>query len=318
MPDLVYYPDDRPGIRRRRRGRGFSYVAPDGTTIAKKAERARLQALAVPPAYEDVWMSPLVNGHLQATGRDARNRKQYRYHDDWTAAQAETKFGKLVEFGHLLPRIRRRVQRDLDEDAGEKSFALASAVTLIDRLALRVGHETYTRDNGSYGALTLRRRHVRLDGNRIALRYTAKGGKRVRKQMADRTLTRILEKIGDLPGAELLAWADDAGKPQTLSSAALNRYIAEAAGDDGVTAKTFRTWSGSLAAFEAYEDGATTIKAMAEAAAKRLHNTATVARASYIHPDIIALAGSDQDLPQAREINGLFAAEKRMLAWLDR
>lgn len=314
--DLIYVSDDQPGITRRKRGRGFSYTAPDGTTIAQGAERRRLEALAVPPAYEDVWMCALPNGHLQATGRDERRRKQYRYHMEWTAAQAETKFAGLVDFGHALPRIRRRVMRDLKGDAGEQSFALASAVALIDRTAMRVGNPDYTREYGSYGALTLRSKHVNLDGNTISLRFTAKGGKKVRKQMNDRTLARILGKVNDLPGAEVLSWLDDDGTPQRLSSAGLNSYLADASGQDGITAKTFRTWTGTLAAYEVAEKGAATIKAMAEAAAERLHNTPTVARNSYIHPAVIDLAGDEVLTPKVRSVSDLYASEERMLAFL--
>ena len=210
--DLVYYTDAQPGITRLRRGRGFTYRAPDGTTIARGPERARLEALAVPPAYEDVWMCPLPNGHLQATGIDARHRKQYRYHAEWSAHQSETKFASLAEFGHLLPRLRRRVLKDLEEEAGDRIFALASAVALIDRTSIRVGNPDYTEANGTYGALTLRRKHVKLESDTIQLRYTAKGGKKVRRQMKDRTLARVLEKTADLPGAELLTWVDDGGE----------------------------------------------------------------------------------------------------------
>lgn len=314
---LVYVSDNQPGITRHRRGRGFSYIAPDGTTIAQGPERKRLEALAVPPAYENVWMCPLPNGHLLATGRDQRRRKQYRYHPDWAAAQAETKFASLVDFGNVLPRIRRAVQRDLEEDAGERAFALAAAVSLIDRTAMRVGNPDYTRENGSYGALTLRRRHLRLDGNTIHLAYKAKGGKPVRRRMNDRTLARILHKIGDLPGAEVLTWQDDDGAARTLNSTALNDYIAQAAGKDGFSAKTFRTWVGTRAAFEQAEQGQTTIKAMAEAASDVLNNTPTIARSSYIHPAVIDLAGSEPPQVDVKPRSGLFAAEGRMLAFLE-
>ena len=227
--DLVYYTDSQPGITRKRRGRGFSYVAADGTTIARGPERTRLEKLAVPPAYENVWMCPLHNGHLQATGLDTRERKQYRYHVDWAAAQSETKFSRLVDFGNALPRIRRRVKRDLEEEPGERTFALACAVALIDKTAMRVGNPDYARENGSYGALTLRRKHVALKGETISLRYRAKGGKDVRSQMNDRTLSKILGQINDLPGAEVLAWVDEDGKTHRLGSDTLNAYIAEAA-----------------------------------------------------------------------------------------
>ena len=315
--DLIYVSDDQPGITRQKRGRGYSYIAPDGTMIVRGPERTRLEALAVPPAYEDVWMCPLPNGHLQFTGRDARNRKQNRYHADWTAAQAETKFAGLVDFGHVLPRIRRRVSRDLKGDAGDQSFALASAVALIDRTSMRVGNPDYARENGSYGALTLRGRHVKLDGNTIHLRFKAKGGKMVRRQMNDRTLARILGKINDLPGAEVLSWLDDDGTPHRLSSAGLNRYLAEASGAKGITAKTFRTWTGTLAAFEVAEKGNATIKAMAEAAVERLHNTPTIARNSYIHPAVIDLARKERLSVEGQTAAGLYVAEGKMLAYLE-
>ena len=314
---LVYMSDAEPGITRRRRGRGFTYLAPDGTTIARGAERARLEALAVPPAYEDVWMCPLPNGHLQATGRDTRDRKQYRYHPEWSEAQARTKFDQLVTFGEALPRIRRRVRRDLAEEPGERIFALASAVTLIDRTALRVGHADYTRENGSYGALTLRRSHVRLNDSRIELKFRAKGGKRVHRQMNDRSLARILHLISDLPGRELLSWVDDDGKAQTLSSNALNSYIADAAGTDHITAKTFRTWKGTLAAFELAEKGEATIKAMSEAAGEVLANTATIARTSYIHPAVIDLAGSGPLEVAGYDRADLRLSEGRLLKFLE-
>ena len=315
--DLVYYTDAQPGIRRQRRGRGFSYIAADGTTIARGAERSRLEALAVPPAYEDVWMCPLPNGHLQATGWDARSRKQYRYHPDWSAAQAETKFTHLVEFGHALPRIRRRVTRDLSEEPGDRDFALASAVALIDRFSMRVGNADYTRENSSYGALTLQRKHVRLKGNEILLSFTAKGGKAVRKRLTDKKLAKVLGQIGDLPGAELLGWVDAQNAQHSLSSSALNAYLSEAAALDHVTAKTFRTWAGTVAAFEVAEAGGATIKAIAEAAAERLHNTPTVARNSYIHPRVIDLAGSEPLNVDAPETSGLRASERRLLHFLD-
>lgn len=315
--DLIYYGDDRPGIARLRNGDHFTYRAADGTMIDRKTERARLDAMAVPPAYEDVWMSPLANGHLLATGRDARARKQYRYHEKWAAAQAETKFNGLVAFGHALPKLRRLVKRDLEEDAGERVFALASAVTLIDRASLRVGNADYSRENGSYGTVTLQNRHVKLDGNKISLRYTAKGGKKVRRQINDRTLAKTLGKINDLPGAELLSWVDADGDVHQLNSTALNSYIAQAAGDDGFTAKTFRTWAGTVAAFEVGEKGAATIKNMAQAAAQQLSNTATVARNSYIHPAVIDLAGSDPLEIEVGRTSGLFAAEARLLAFLE-
>jgi DNA topoisomerase-1 len=317
MPDgLIYYPDDRPGITRRRQGRGFCYLAADGTRIDRGPERERLERMAVPPAYRRVWMSPLPNGHLLATGFDARSRKQYRYHPDWSAARAETKFASLAEFGALLPRIRRRVARDLAAEAGEQDFALAAAVTLIDRLALRVGNEDYLRQNGSDGALTLRRRHLRLGDGRIRLSFTAKGGRKVRRQIGDRRLLGLLEKARDLPGVELLSWLDAEGRPRGLGSAALNRYLAEAAGVEGHTAKTFRTWAGTRAAFLVAEPGGASVAAMARAAAESLYNTPAIARASYIHPKVIGLADGPPLAIDAPRQDRLTGAESRLLAFL--
>ncbi len=322
LPDgnLVYYPDAQPGIRRERRGKGFSYVAPDGTRIARGAERKRLEALAVPPAYENVWMCPLPNGHLLATGYDTRSRKQYRYHPDWAKARAETKFEGLADFGRALPAIRRRIARDLAVEEGEQEFALAATLALIDRFALRVGNEEYARENGSYGAVTLRQRHVQLRDGEIRLSFTAKGGKKVRRKIADKRLQRALGRARDLPGAELMTWIDDDGDARSVTSSMLNRYLADAAGADASTAKTFRTWAGTLAAFQLVaEDEKPTITKMAEAAATRLHNSAAIARESYIHPAVIGLAGEPAKiLPDAARLPGLAAGEGQLLAYLEK
>lgn len=315
---LVYVTDAEPGISRRQRGRGFSYTAPDGTTIARGPVRRRIEALAVPPAYSEVWICTQENGHLQATGRDARNRKQYRYHPEWSAAQADTKFEQLVSFGERLPTIRRRVDQDLHSDPGDFEFALAAAVSIIDRAALRVGHPEYSRQNGSYGALTLRRRHLRVQNDQLQLSFTAKGGQKVRKVVSDRKLQRLLQKINDVPGATLLTWVDDTGVSQTLSSQQLNAYLSDAAQSEEITAKTFRTWAGTLAAFTCAEAGSVTIKEMAQAAADRLHNTPTVARNSYIHPAVIDLAGSAPLVVQPTPRAGLRVAEQRLLGFLSK
>lgn len=315
-PDLVYVSDSEPGISRKRCGRGFTYTALDGTTIARGPERKRIEALAVPPAYNEVWICPQINGHLQATSRDIRSRKQYRYHPEWSAAQASTKYEQLAAFGEVLPKIRRRVARDLSADPGDEAFALAAAVMIIDRTSLRVGHQEYSRENGSYGALTLRRKHLLMNGGVLELKFTAKGGAKVRKRITEKKLQKLLHKVHDVSGATLLSWVDDEGTPHGLSSHQLNTYLGEAAGDDNVTAKTFRTWAGTLAAFEAAEIGNASIKALAEAAAKRLHNTPTVARNSYIHPAVIDLSGQPEVSVKPMVKSGLFAAEQRLLGLL--
>lgn len=315
---LIYVSDTDPGITRRRSGRGFTYTAPDGTTIARGAERRRIETLAVPPAYDDVWICSMPNGHIQATGRDARRRKQYRYHPSWSAAQAETKFDQLVSFGFALPKIRRRVERDLKNDPGDEEFALGAAVLLIDRMSLRVGHPAYSRANGSYGALTLRRRHLLIRNQKLQLSFTAKGGKRVRKDVTDRRLQKLLQKVNDVPGANLLSWIGDDGSAHHLSSQQLNTYLADAGGDDHVTAKTFRTWAGTLAAYESVERGDASIKDMAKAASTQLHNTPAVARNSYIHPAVLELAGTSDLAVDATRKAGLFAVEQRLLGLLAR
>lgn len=314
---LRYYPDSKPGIARRRCGRGFSYFAPDGACIKDKVERERLVKLAVPPAYEKVWICPHVNGHLQATGFDARGRKQYRYHPLWSEAQAQEKYASLADFAETLPRLRRRVRRDLKGELGDRAFALAAAVAMIDRLSLRVGNQVYAKTNRTYGTLTLKRRHLTLRDGKLQASFMAKGGKRVRRQIANRTLMRALEKIRDLPGADLLTWVDDEGTSRTLTSSALNDYIADAAGVEGFSAKTFRTWAGSVAAFNvALTHDRPTIKVMAEAAAERLHNTPTIARNSYIHPQVIDLCQHPLDLPEPPDIDDMTQAERGLLAFL--
>ncbi len=290
---LIYYPDSQPGIRRYKRGRGFTYVAPDGTRIDRGQERARIKALAVPPAYEDVWICPQPNGHLQATGRDARRRKQYRYHPDWSAERAERKYEQLANFGLALPRLRRWITSRLAGDIGDAETAIAAVLALIDRASLRVGHPDYTAENGTYGATTLRNRHVNFDGSTILLDYKAKGGKEVRKRVQGAQLQRVLQRSGDLPGRELISWQDDQGAPRAVRSEQIQQVLSDLCGD-GITAKTLRTWNGTHAAFQvACQTDKITIGALAEAAAIRLHNTPTIARNSYIHPDVITLAEMD-------------------------
>lgn len=297
---LLYYPDTRPGISRQRRGRGFTYTAPDGTRIDCSEERARIKALAVPPAYERVWICPRHDGHLQATGRDARARKQYRYHPDWTQQRALTKYEGLAEFGSTLPRLRRWIASRLKGDAGDPDTAVAAALALIDRASLRVGHPDYTAGNGSYAATTLRNRHVAFDGTKVLLNYTAKGGKKVRKTIQSRQLQRVLQQSADLPGHELISWQDDRGDAHAVRSEQIQKVLADLCGDD-VSAKTLRTWNGSHAAFVvALNEEKLTINAMARAAADRLHNTPTIARSSYIHPKVIDLAEMDDGERLAR------------------
>ena len=319
LPDLVYYPDTRPGIRRRRAGRGFCYLDPGGALIRDPAERARLTALAVPPAYEKVWICPLPRGHLQATGFDARGRKQYRYHPRWTAFRAELKYADLADFGRRLPRIRRRIARDLTGEPGGRGFAVAAVLGMIDRLSMRVGSADYAEENGTYGATTLRRDHLRITRSGISLRYPAKGGQVVTRRVSDRRLGRVLHDLGDLAGATLVGWRDDEGRAREVTAGDVNGYLADITGEDRFTAKTFRTWNGSVAALAAVTPGETPrIKAMAEAAAERLANTPAIARNSYIHPEVLRLAEDPSRYPEVLpEVAGLRADERRLLALLE-
>lgn len=320
-PDtLIYYPDDRPGIRRKRRGRGFTYLSPDGTRIDNQGERKRIEALAVPPAYNNVWISPIDNGHLQATGRDDRSRKQYRYHPDWTAFRAQKKYEDLLTFGDALPGIRRRVSRDLNLEAGEHAFALAAVVAMIDRLAIRVGNPEYADENGTFGATTLKSRHMKLADNHLQLAYRGKGNRRVRRHVKNQKLLKTLQSLDDLPGADLVTWVDEDGRPRAVTSDEVNTYLGQITGNPGLTAKTFRTWAGSVAALEAaHKADKVTIKLMAEAAAERLANTPTIARTSYIHPAVIALAEDDGVIPESpRDIAGLRVGERRLVELMER
>ena len=321
---LVYYPDDRPGITRRRCGRGFTYFAPDGTRINDAGERSRLASLAVPPAYEDVWICPLPEGHLQATGRDARNRKQYRYHPDWTEWRARRKFTHLPAFGRALPRLRRHVADDLTGEAGEKAFATAAVIALLDRAAMRIGSPENAAVNGTHGATTLQTRHLRLGDGEVRLSYPAKGGQKVQRRLRDRKLHRVLHALHDLLGRDLMTWIDADGHVHAVTSEQVNDYISRMVGDEEATAKTFRTWAGSVAAFEvALRPEPLIVKTMAEAAAERLANTPSIARNSYIHPDVIDLAGTGAseraalaDLPHP--VSGLRKTEGALLEFLTR
>lgn len=323
-PKLIYYPDDRPGISRRRRGRGFSYYMPDGSLIRDGAERARIAAIAVPPAYGAVWITPKPLGHLQATGRDAKGRKQYRYHPDWAAERAQQKYDALAAFGRSLPRLRARIAAGLRAPKGSRDLALAAVLALLDRASLRIGNEDYARENGSYGATTLLGEHVRFDAGGVALDFPGKRGIPVSVHLHGSRLQRALHKIHDLPGAELIAWADEDGAPHPLRSEEVNAALAEICGE-GTSAKTFRTWNGTLAAFSvAAHEGPVTIAEMTQAASERLCNTPAIARKSYIHPKVIALARLSQD-ERARclakgcphGLSRLRAHEEHLIAFLE-
>ena len=324
---LIYVSDTEPGIRRSRKGKGFCYRLPDGKLVADPELKDRIAALGLPPAYDDVWICLQENGHLQATGYDARGRKQYRYHKDWNAFRSVEKFHQLIEFGQALPKIRRQALRDLDTGVDDIRGILAALTTLLDEAHLRVGNQAYVKENGTYGATTLLKRHIKLNDGKIELKFRAKGGKRVQRSLKHPRLQKILEEIADLPGRQLFVWKDETGSLKPVESGRLNSYLAEISGI-AISAKTFRTWAGSLAGFGVarsaiLEGRRPTVKEMAEASAEVLHNTPAISRSSYIHPRIIALADRERDVPEempeaAAPPRGLRAEENRLLDFLMR
>ncbi len=291
---LRYTTDALPGIRRVKRGKHFAYVAADGKPIADRNEIARIKSLAIPPAYADVWICPFANGHLQATGRDARGRKQYRYHKRWRAVRDETKFDRMVGFAKALPKIRAAIARDIVKPGLPREKVLATVVDLLEETAIRVGNEEYARENDSYGLTTLQEDHVRVKGETIRFHFRGKSGKVHDIAVKDKRAARVIKAIQDLPGQQLFEYVDDEGTPHPVHSDDVNAYIKEIAGDD-FTAKDFRTWEGTmscaleLAAIRA-EGAGEAKKALVEAIARvaeRLGNTPAVCKKSYIHPGVV-------------------------------
>jgi len=289
---LRYVSDRQPGITRERRATGFVYRNPAGKVIRAAAELARIKALAVPPAWVDVWICPFESGHLQATGRDARRRKQYRYHARWRRTRDETKYEHMLEFGRGLPAIRRRVEADLGLPGLPREKVLAAVVRLMEDTLARVGNPEYAAQNNTFGLTTLRNRHVRIVGGRIELDFRAKHGIRHVSRVSDRKLARVVKNCRDLPGSELFQYIDEAGERHCIDSADVNDYLREISGSD-ITAKDFRTWAATnlaVLALAEQEQEPPTKKAQVEAikqVAKRLGNTPAVCRKCYIHPAVL-------------------------------
>ena len=292
---LRYVSDAQPGIRRRRAGRGFGYVGLDGRALRDKATLARIRSLAIPPAYTDVWICPLSNGHLQATGRDARGRKQYRYHPRWREVRDETKFGRMLAFSDVLPRLRARVEEDLAKPGLPREKVLATVVRLLECTAIRVGNDEYARANRSFGLTTLQDRHVEVSGSTLRFEYRGKSGKTHRVALSDRRLARIVARCQALPGADLFQFEDDAGQRVAIGSGDVNDYLRDITGEE-FTAKDFRTWAGTLQAVEALEavgpaptqrEAKSAILQAIDRVAERLNNTRAVCRKYYIHPAVI-------------------------------
>lgn len=294
-PDELRFSSDRePGYRRVRSGRGFRYLAHDGRPINDPDGLARVQALAIPPAWIDVWICPDASGHLQAVGRDARGRKQYRYHERFRAARDSSKFARLSTFGRALPTIRRRVTRDLARPGLTKDKVVATVVRLLDTTYLRVGNAEYARTNRSFGLTTLRNRHVVVSGTSLRFRFRGKGGQLREVGIRDRRLASIVARCQDLPGQELFEYLDESGEPHPIDSADVNEYLRAAAGAD-ISAKDFRTWAGTLLAFRALRSTVESsdpairrsMRRASELVAETLGNTPAVSRESYIAPRVM-------------------------------
>ncbi|MFN8050133.1 MAG: hypothetical protein U0Q22_01725 [Acidimicrobiales bacterium] len=289
---LRFSSDDEPGLRRRRRGKRFTYVDVDGAT-GSEADRRRLDALAVPPAWTDVWLCADERGHVQATGRDARGRKQYRYHPEWRALRDRRKFGDLATFGAALPELRARIDRDLRRPGIDHDKMVALVLALLDSTLIRVGNDEYARTNGTYGLTTLTRRHLVADHGRVRFRFVGKAGLRHEVEIDDRRLARLVRRCHELGGRELFSFVDDDG-PHRVDSADANDYLRAVCGDDH-SVKTFRTWGatalavGLLAATadDVVADADARMSEVVDAVATRLGNTRAVARSSYIHPEVV-------------------------------
>ena len=303
---LRYVTDGVRGITRKRVGTGWAYYAPSGERIIARDARARINRLAIPPAWTRVWICPDPNGHIQATGSDARGRKQYRYHPDYRAARDQSKFQRMLEFSEVLPRLRERLERDLRAPDLSRRQILATVVSLLDKTLIRVGNDEYVRENRSYGLTTLRRRHLHIDGAVLRFSFRGKSGVEHTIAVADPRLARIIQRCRDLPGQELFQYLDSAKKRHLITSDDVNDYLREASGRD-ITAKDFRTWGGTmLAAVEFRRQGAAASRreadrnviAAIDAVAERLGNTRAVCRKYYMHPSLIDAYLMGETIPQ--------------------
>jgi len=329
---LVYVSDDRPGIRRIRKSEGFVYRHADGKPVRNAADLERIRKLAIPPAYEDVWICTHPRGHLQATGRDARGRKQYRYHPEWRLARDADKFERMLEFGAALPRVRRRVTADLAKPVvtqPTRETVLATLVRLLDTTLVRVGNDEYARTNNSYGLTTLRNRHAAVSGSTLRLRFRGKSGVIHEVALEDPRVAKVVRRCQAMPGQDLFQYEDEAGVTRAVGSSDVNDYIREASGAS-FTAKDFRTWHGTVHALTLWAEqmaanAASRLSAnqvLAEVA-RRLGNTVAVCKKAYVHPRVLqVLAANSADeaatlsaKPPARK-DGLSASERQLLAFL--
>ncbi len=330
---LRYVSDTTPGIRRKRSGMGFNYRGPDGATIRDSATLRRIRSLVIPPAWMDVWICPHPNGHLQATGHDAKGRKQYRYHLRWREVRDETKYTRLIAFGEALPRIRERVDHDLGLRGLPREKVVATVVRLLETTLIRIGNEEYAKTNRSYGLTTMRNRHVDVSGATLRFHFRGKSGIDHTIGINDRRIARIVKQCKDLPGAELFQYIDHDGHRQSIDSGDVNAYLQDITGQE-FTAKDFRTWAGTVLAamalreFESFDEetqAKRNIVRAIETVAERLGNTPTVCRKCYVHPAVLDayLDGSMLDTLKQRaeqemadSLSGLQPEEAAVLVFL--
>ncbi|WP_249341700.1 DNA topoisomerase IB [Sphingomonas sp. 3P27F8] len=327
--------DQEPGITRRRSGKGWSYRTASGDRITDKAEIERINAIGIPPAYTDVWICPDPNGHIQATGRDAKGRKQYRYHTRFREVRDGTKYEHMLEFAKALPAIRERIDADMRGRGLTRNRVLATVVRLLETTMIRVGNADYAKQNKSYGLTTLNNRHVKVEGSELRFRFKGKSGKQWNLRLADRRVAKIVKQSQELPGQHLFSYIDDDGVQREVTSGDVNAYLREVSGTD-VTAKDFRTWTGTVLAalalseFEKFDSEAAAkknLRAAIEKVSARLGNTPAVCRRCYVHPEVIdsymeqSLALDIEKAVERElrdEVEGLKPEEALVLAFLQR
>ena len=292
---LRYVSDERPGIRRKKVGTGFSYVRADGSRLMERGALKRIKALAIPPAWTDVWICPFPDGHIQATGRDAKGRKQYRYHARFREVRESTKYEHVVAFADALPSIRDTVREHMALRGLPREKVLATVVHLLETTLIRVGNDDYAKQNNSYGLTTLKNRHVAVNGNEVRFRFTGKGGKQWSLRVRDRRIAKIIRACQELPGQELLQYIDEQGNCQDVTSSDVNEYLKAITGKD-ITAKDFRTWAGTVLAamtlseLQSFDNAAQAkrnLRSAIEKVSARLGNTPTICRKCYIHPEVL-------------------------------
>jgi DNA topoisomerase I len=329
---LRYVADDGPGYSRKPNGEGFDYFDSAGKPIRDEQRLLWLKRLAIPPAWTEVWICPAPNGHIQATGRDARCRKQYLYHERWREVRDENKYDRMISFGKALPKIRHRVARDLKLAGLPREKVLATVVQLLERTFIRVGNEEYARENKSFGLTTMKDRHVEVKGSRLRFRFRGKSGRDHEVDVTDRHIAKIISKLQDLPGQDLFQYVDDDGKVRDLSSQDVNEYLREITGED-FSAKDFRTWAGTVLTaialhaqekFETKKQAKTNIKTAISAVAKILGNTPAICRKCYVHPAVLnnyldqkSIEGLKQGAEETLENDDLRANERAVLKFLE-